>query len=86
MEAAIWDKAVFYGPSMADFQDAVQILEAADAGFMVRDAAELAERLQACRRDPEAYRLACRRAGEAARAQLGAARKQAAMIIDGLTR
>jgi 3-deoxy-D-manno-octulosonic-acid transferase len=85
MEAAIWDKAVFYGSSMADFQDAVQILEAADAGFMVRDTAELAERLQAFRKDPEAYRQACRRAGEAARAQLGAARKQAAMIINGLT-
>lgn len=84
MEAAIWDKAVFYGPSMADFQDAVQILEAAGAGFMVRDAAELAERLQAFRRDPEAYRQACRRAGEAARAQLGAARKQAEMIIEDL--
>ncbi len=84
MEAAIWDKAVFYGPSMGDFQDAVLLLESAGAGTMVKDTAELAERIQGCRQNPEAYRQACLRAGQVARAQQGAAAKQAKVIVDCL--
>jgi 3-deoxy-D-manno-octulosonic-acid transferase len=84
MEAAIWEKAVFYGPSIGDFYDAVQLLEAAGAGFMVRDAGDLAERILAFRKAPDAYRQACRQAGQVACAQLGAAGKQAKMIVDCL--
>ena len=86
MEAAIWDKAVFYGPSMDDFRDAVVLLEAARAGTMVKDAVDLAEQIQNCRENPEAHRLACLRAGQVARAQQGAAAQQATMIVDCLSR
>jgi len=86
MEAAIWDKVVFYGPSMDDFGDAVHILEAAGGGFMVRSSAELTDRILGFEQDPEAYRLACRKAGDAARAQLGAARRQARLVVDCLRR
>ena len=84
MEAAIWDRVVFYGPSMADFQDAVLLLEPAGAGITIQDTAELAARIEGFRRDPQAYDLACQRAGQIARAQQGAAAKQAKMIVDCL--
>jgi 3-deoxy-D-manno-octulosonic-acid transferase len=84
MEAAIWDKAVFYGPSMDDFRDAVRLLEAAGGGFRVGSAAELTDRILDFEQDPEAYRIACRNAGVAARAQLGAARRQARLVVDCL--
>jgi 3-deoxy-D-manno-octulosonic-acid transferase len=84
MEAAIWGRAVLYGPSMADFQDAVLLLESVGAGIMVKDAAELAGRIEGFRSDPQAYRQACLRAGEIARKQQGAAVKQAKMIVDCL--
>ena len=84
MEAAIWDKAVFYGPSMDDFGDAVRILEAAGGGFRVDSVAALSDRILQFEHDPEAYRIACRNAGEAARAQLGAARRQARLVVDSL--
>lgn len=84
MEAAIWGKAVFYGPSMEDFHDAVQLLEAAGAGFMVSGVDELMERIFDFERHPEPYRLACARAGEVARAQQGAASRQAQLVADCL--
>lgn len=84
MEAAIWDKPVFYGPSMGDFHDAAQLLEAAGAGFMVRDAEDLSRQILALCKSPDAYHQACLQAGQVARSQLGAARKQAKLIIDCL--
>jgi len=84
MEAAIWDRAVLYGPSMADFQDAVILLESVGAGIMVRDASDLADRIDGFRRDPQTYQLICQRAGQIARAQQGAAARQAKMIVDCL--
>lgn len=80
MEAAIWGKVVFFGPSMEDFHDAAQQLEAAGGGFMVGSVDELMERILEFEQHPESYRLACLRAGDAARAQLGAARRQAALV------
>jgi 3-deoxy-D-manno-octulosonic-acid transferase len=80
MEAAIWDKLVFYGPSMDDFHDAAQVLEEAGGGFMVGSIDELRERILDFEQHPESYRIACQRAGETARVQLGAARRQAALV------
>ena len=80
MEAAIWERPVCHGPSMADFRDAAQLLADAGAGFLVHDAAELAELIKGWRREPEAYRQACLRAGATARAQQGAAARQARLI------
>lgn len=44
LEAAVWGKVVFYGPSMEDFLDAKALLETADAGIQVTGARELSER------------------------------------------
>jgi len=81
MEVALWSKAVFYGPNMSDFRDATVMLEEAGAGFMVRDAFALKEKIEFFREHQQEYSLACRRAGELARAQQGAARKQAEMVV-----
>jgi 3-deoxy-D-manno-octulosonic-acid transferase len=44
MEAAVWGKAVFYGPSMDDFLDAKKLLENEGAGFEVKSAADFSEK------------------------------------------
>jgi len=41
LEPAFWGKPVFYGPSMEDFLDAKELLEAVGAGIPVQDAGEL---------------------------------------------
>lgn len=81
MEIAIWSRPVFYGPHMNDFRDATRMLEEAGAGFMVRDGFALKEKIEFFREHQQEYRLACKRAGDLARAQQGAARKQAEMVI-----
>jgi 3-deoxy-D-manno-octulosonic-acid transferase len=45
LEPAAWGKLVFYGPYMEDFFDARALLEDVGAGIMVRDAEDLAEKL-----------------------------------------
>ncbi len=44
MEAAVWGKAVFYGPSMDDFLDAKGLLEMKGAGIEVKDVADFSEK------------------------------------------
>jgi len=44
MEAAVWGKAVFYGPSMDDFLDAKGLLEKEGAGIEVKGVADFAEK------------------------------------------
>jgi 3-deoxy-D-manno-octulosonic-acid transferase len=44
MEAAVWGKAVFYGPSMDDFLDAKGLLETEGAGIEVKDVADFSEK------------------------------------------
>jgi len=44
LEAAAWGSAVFYGPSMEDFLDAKRLLEKAEAGIEVRNAADFSEK------------------------------------------
>lgn len=84
MEAALWRKAVFYGPSMADFQDAVDLLEAGEAGFAIGSAAELLAKIEFFQDNPDLFTAACDRAGAIARRQQGAAARQAAIVIDCL--
>jgi 3-deoxy-D-manno-octulosonic-acid transferase len=81
MEAAIWGKAVCYGPSIGDFRDAVELLESVQAGFRVDDAQALEEKIRWFRNHPAEYENACRRAGDMAGAQQGAAERQAAIIL-----
>jgi len=82
MEAAIWGKPVFYGPSMKDFADAALLLESAGAGYPVRDTGELIKHIQRFVNNPEEYREASSRAKEIATAQQGSSRKQAMLVTD----
>ena len=84
MEAAIWDKAVLYGPSIGDFRDAAELLESVRAGFQVDDVQALEEMIRTFRNNPAGYKGACRRAGDIARRQQGTAERQAAIIMQCL--
>lgn len=44
LEAAVWGKVVFYGPSMEDFVDAKTLLEEVEAGLVVSGPEALAEK------------------------------------------
>lgn len=76
LEAAVWGKPVFYGPSMKDFLDAKNLLESAEAGFPVRSAQELAEKIRYFADHPQEFAMAGRRAGDVAASQAGAAQRQ----------
>jgi len=82
MEAAVCGKPVFYGPHMKDFADAALLLEAAQAGFPVKDARDLTVKILSLLQHRDEYTAVCRRAKEAALAQQGAARRQARMVRD----
>ncbi len=84
LEPAIWDKVVMYGPSMGDFQDAIELLEMADSGVQVDSGKDLFEKISNFRENFAEYSQACERAGIVARAQQGAARRQARMIVSRL--
>ena len=81
MEAAAWQKPVFYGPHMADFRDAVDLLQSADAGFLVSGIQEMKQKIRFFRTHPHAYQQACESAGTVAAAQQGSAKRQAGVII-----
>ncbi|MFN2354219.1 MAG: 3-deoxy-D-manno-octulosonic acid transferase [Desulfopila sp.] len=83
MEAAAWQKAVFYGPHMDDFHDAVELLESVEGGFKVENVADLKSRIEYFRNHPREYEKACIRAGEAARAQQGSAARQVSFLLSG---
>lgn len=80
MEPALWGKPVFYGPSMDDFQDGVELLEKSGGGFTVADVMDLVKMILRFRQRPEEYRQACERAGITARAQQGAAKRQGDVV------
>jgi 3-deoxy-D-manno-octulosonic-acid transferase len=84
MEAAIWGKPVFYGPSMKDFSDAVELLESAGGGFPVSGPEALTESIIYFMDHPEDYSNASRRALEIAATQQGAAKKQALLAKEVL--
>ncbi len=83
MEAAIWDKAVFYGHSIDDFHDAADLLESVEGGFRIDDVADLERRILYYRTHQQEYNDACNRAGKIARAQLGSSSRQIKYILDG---
>ncbi len=81
LEPALWGKAVLYGPSMGDFQDAVDLLSGVGGGIPVASGKDVYEKITLFRERPDMYQEACKRAGEVARAQQGAAHRQAVVII-----
>ncbi len=84
MEAAIFGKPVFYGPSMKDFSDAAELLESVGGGFPVSGPEALTESILYYADHPEEYDEASRRALEIAATQQGAARKQALLVKEVL--
>lgn len=83
MEGAAWHKAVFYGPHMDDFHDAVELLESVEGGFKVENVADLKSRIEYFREHPREYERVCTRAGEAAEAQQGSAARQVSFLLFG---
>ena len=84
MEAALFGKPVFYGPSMKDFSDAAELLESAGGGFPVKGPEALTESILYFMDHPEEYDAAGRRALEIAATQQGSARKQAELVKEVL--
>jgi len=84
MEAAVWHKAVFYGPHMDDFHDAVWLLESVGGGFKVDNVADLKSRIEYFQNQPQEYERACQQAGEAAEAQQGSAARQVSFLLSGV--
>ena len=76
MEAALWGRPVFFGASMADFQDAADTLLAAGGGFQLRESSELESLISVLRTSPVRYQQACQAAEQAALAQQGSAARQ----------
>ncbi len=81
MEAAIWEKVVFYGPSMNDFADAQESLESVGAGELVHTVSDLVEKIHYFMVEDKLYNNLCRRAGNVARMHQGSAEKQVEFIF-----
>jgi 3-deoxy-D-manno-octulosonic-acid transferase len=85
MEAAIFGKPVFYGPSMKDFSDAAELLESAGGGFPVSGPEALTEAILYFLNHPKEYDAASKRAMEIAATQQGSARMQAELVKEILS-
>ena len=84
LEAAVWGKPVFFGPSMKDFADAREIIEAANAGFVVTSYTELASAVLGLLDNPAQYRTTCMRARQAVLDQQGTANRQVQLVKQAL--
>ncbi len=82
LEAAVWGKLVFYGPSMEDFLDAKALLEGVGAGITVSSPAMLAEKALWFLNRPDALRSYGERAREAVMRNQNAAEKHAGVIAE----
>jgi 3-deoxy-D-manno-octulosonic-acid transferase len=70
---------------MKDFQDGVELVLSAGAGFQVQDAADLADLLSDHINNSPSYRRACSAAAELADLQQGAVQCQADMVMQQLS-
>ena len=86
MEAARWGRPVFYGPSMKDFADARELLEAGGGGFSVADADELGEKIRRLAAAPELYKQAAEGAARSAAGQNGAVNRQLQPVFAALNK
>jgi len=80
MEVAQWGRPVYYGPSMNDFRDAVELLENGGAGFEVADGKELFKQIMSHLNDEASYKRACADAARVVSMQHGAAVRQADIV------
>lgn len=80
LEAAVWGKPVFYGPSMEDFLDAKALLDKTGGGIQVKDDRELAERMLYYLTHSDEADAVGKLAREAVMLNKGAADKHSAVI------
>ena len=80
LEAAVWGKMVFYGPSMEDFQDAKGLLEDAGAGIEISGPDAFAQEALRLLRDPELLAARGERARQVVMQNGGAAERHARVI------
>ena len=81
LEAAVWGKVVFYGPSMEDFLDAKAMLEEVGAGISVSNPEMLAEKVIWFLRHPEILKSYSDQAREAVIRSQNSADKHASVIV-----
>ncbi|MCF8111167.1 MAG: 3-deoxy-D-manno-octulosonic acid transferase [Desulfobacteraceae bacterium] len=86
LEPAAWGKPVLYGPSMEDFQDAREMLEAKGGSIAVSDSGSLAEAAVELFKHPDRLKSMGEKAKSAVFGQQGAADTHAAIIEKLLTR
>ena len=82
LEAAVWGKVVFYGPSMEDFLDAKALLEEVGAGIPVSSPEMLAEKALWFLNHPDALKTSGERAREAVLRNQNAAENHARVIAE----
>lgn len=80
LEAAVWGKPVFYGPSMEDFLDAKALLDKTGGGIQVKNSEELTEKMLYYLLHPDKADAVGRSAKAAVMLNKGAAEKHAAVI------
>jgi 3-deoxy-D-manno-octulosonic-acid transferase len=80
MEAAVWGKAVFYGPSMDDFLDAKDFLEKEGAGIPIKDAADFSKKALGLLKQPDLLASLGQRAKQTVLKNRGAAERHAWVI------
>ena len=80
LEAAVWGKVVFYGPSMEDFLDAKALLEEVGAGIQVTGARDLSEKSLGFLKNQEHLNALGKKARESILKSQGAANKHARVI------
>ena len=80
LEAGVWGKVVFYGPSMEDFLDAKAMLEEVGAGILVQSPEILAEKAIWFLRHPDALKSCGNLAREAIIRNQNAADKHASVV------
>ena len=82
LEAAVWGKVVFYGPSMEDFLDAKGLLEGVGAGIPVSSSDTLAQKAIWFMEHPEELEVYNKRARKAVERNQNAANKHARVIAE----
>jgi 3-deoxy-D-manno-octulosonic-acid transferase len=80
MEAAVWGKAVFYGPFMDDFMEARALLERVGGGILVKDAVDFSEKAIALLRQRDSLAFLGKQARSAVLESRNAAERHAAVI------
>lgn len=80
LEAAVWGKPVFYGPSMEDFLDAKDLLDKTGGGIQVKDGQELTEKAIYYLANPHKAIAVGKLAAQAVISHKGAAGKHADVI------